>query len=150
MYYRYERHSHADLTPDYAAIPQEMKKAAECFGKDFLRRGIQRKRLSIISHGYVSCAGDRAALRALHFVCENERVKEEVDVQKNLDTRRACFAGKTKGMQVTSHIQQDKTTGLYQLLCVENSIIYSIHHMYIIMSIALYLTRIIFRWRLMR
>ena len=33
---------------------------------------------------------------------------------------------------------------------VENSIIYSIHHMYIIMSIALYLTRIIFRWRLMR
>ena len=24
-------------------------------------------------------AGDRAALRALHFVCENERVKKEVD-----------------------------------------------------------------------
>ena len=51
-----------------------------------------------------------------------------MELQKNLDTRRACFAGKTKGMQVTSHIRQDKTTGLYQLLCVENSIIYSIHH----------------------
>lgn len=77
-------------------------------------------------------------------------ILQKMELQKNLDTRRACFAGKTKGMQVTSHIQQDKTTGLYQLLCVENSIIYSIHHMYIIMSIALYLTRIIFRWRLMR
>ena len=26
-----------------------------------------------------------------------------MELQKNLDTRRACFAGKTKGMQVTSH-----------------------------------------------
>ena len=81
---------------------------------------------------------------------DTEGILQKMELQKNLDTRRACFAGKTKGMQVTSHIQQDKTTGLYQLLCVENSIIYSIHHMYIIMSIALYLTRIIFRWRLMR
>ena len=29
--------SHADLTDDYALIPQEMKKVAEFFGKDFLR-----------------------------------------------------------------------------------------------------------------
>ena len=29
--------SHADLTDDYAAIPVEMKKAAACFGKEFLR-----------------------------------------------------------------------------------------------------------------
>ena len=76
--------------------------------------------------------------------------KDPRELQGNLDIRHACSAGETKGMQVTSHIQQDKTTGLYQLLCVENSIICSIHHMYIIMSIALYLTRIIFRWRLMR
>ena len=30
--------SHADLTPDYAAIPQEMKQAAKCFGKEFQAR----------------------------------------------------------------------------------------------------------------
>ena len=77
-------------------------------------------------------------------------ILQKLELQKNLDIRRACSAGKTKGMQVTSHIQQDKTTGLYQLLCVENSIICSIHHMCIIMNIALYLIRIIFRWRLMR
>ena len=67
---------------------------------------------------------------------------------KNLDTRRACFAGKTKGMQVTSHIRQDRTTGSYQLLCVESSIIYSIHHMCITMNIALSLMKSIFRWQL--
>lgn len=67
---------------------------------------------------------------------------------KNLDTRRACFAGKTKGMQVTSHIRQDRTTGSYQSLCVESSIIYSIHHMCITMNIALSLMRSIFRWQL--
>ena len=33
--------THTDLTPDYAAIPQEMKKAAECLGKKLFRRGIQ-------------------------------------------------------------------------------------------------------------
>ena len=73
--------------------------------------------------------------------------KDPRDIAKDGTAKKS---GYPKGMQVTSHIQQDKTTGLYQLLCVENSIIYSIHHMYIIMSIALYLTRIIFRWRLMR
>ena len=30
--------SHADLTPDYAAIPQEMKQVAEFFGKEVLAR----------------------------------------------------------------------------------------------------------------
>ena len=30
-----------DLTPDYAAIPQEMKKGSGMFGKKLFRRGIQ-------------------------------------------------------------------------------------------------------------
>ena len=36
MYYRYEKAIYRNLTPDYAAIPQEMKKAAECLEKNFL------------------------------------------------------------------------------------------------------------------
>ena len=32
MYYRYKG-SHADLTSDYAAIPEEMKKSSSLFGK---------------------------------------------------------------------------------------------------------------------
>ena len=68
--------------------------------------------------------------------------------QRNLDIRRVCSAGKTKGMQVIFHIRQDRTIGSYQSLYVGSSIIYSIHHMYITMNIALFLMRSIFRWRL--
>ena len=70
--------SHADLTPDYAAIPQEMKQAAKCFGKEFLGEVPKEEILNHITL-IRELAGDRAALRALHFVCENERVKKEVD-----------------------------------------------------------------------
>ena len=73
--------THTDLTPDYAAIPQEMKKAAECFGKNFLGEVSKEEIINNITR-IRDCAGDRAALRALHFVCENERVKEEVDALK--------------------------------------------------------------------
>ena len=47
--------SHADLTAEYAAIPEEINLP-----------GIREK------------AGDRAALRAIHYVRENERVQKEV------------------------------------------------------------------------
>lgn len=76
--------SHADLTPDYAAIPQEMKKAAKCFGKDFLGEVSKQEIIHNISL-IRDQAGDRAALRALHFVCENERVKKEVDALRKND-----------------------------------------------------------------
>ena len=73
--------THTDLTPDYAAIPQEMKKAAECLGKNFLGEVSKEEIINNITR-IRDCAGDRAALRALHFLCENERVKEEVDALK--------------------------------------------------------------------
>ena len=65
MYYRHKG-SHADLTvPDYAAIPQEMKQAAKCFGKEFLGE-VPREILNHITL-IRELAGDRAALQALHL-----------------------------------------------------------------------------------
>lgn len=69
--------SHADLTDEYAAIPLEMKKAASCFGKEVLR-DVSREELFAGLSTVRSAAGDRAALRAIHFVEENERVKQEI------------------------------------------------------------------------
>lgn len=69
--------SHADLTEDYAAIPIEMKQAAQCFGKEYLRQVSKEEILSGLNR-IRETAGDRAALRALHFVEENDRVKQEV------------------------------------------------------------------------
>lgn len=75
--------SHADLTADYAAIPLEMKKAAACFGKEVLRDVTVEELFANLDH-VRAAAGDRAALRAIHFVAENKRVKQEVAaLQKN-------------------------------------------------------------------
>lgn len=65
--------SHADLTEDYAAIPREMREAASVFGKETLR-GLEPGQLLRKLPEVRAAAGDRAALRALHFLEENERV----------------------------------------------------------------------------
>ncbi len=69
--------SHADLTDEYAAIPQEMKKVAEFFGKDFLREADPEEFYKNISVIRDKC-GDRPVLRALHFFEEEKRVELEV------------------------------------------------------------------------
>lgn len=73
--------SHADLTPDYAAIPKEMKQVAECFGKKALREVSKKEIMDNITL-IRERAGDCATLRAIHFVCENECVKKEVKALK--------------------------------------------------------------------
>lgn len=70
--------SHADLTDDYALIPQEMKKVAEFFGKEFLREIDPQEFYKAISKIRESC-GDRPVLRALHFFEEEKRVEQEVN-----------------------------------------------------------------------
>lgn len=67
--------SHADLNDDYAKIPLEMKAVAKHFGKNELR-GITEDEIIKEINALRKEAGDRAVLRALHFVSENERVKE--------------------------------------------------------------------------
>ena len=76
--------SHADLTPDYAAVPTEMKAAAKVFGKEVLC-GVTMEELIEKSAEVRKAAGDRALLRAIHFVNENKRVQQEVAALKAED-----------------------------------------------------------------
>ena len=76
--------SHADLTDDYAAIPVEMKKVAECFGKEFLREVEPAQFYADIAKAR-EAAGDRSVLRAMHFFTEQERVTEGVNALNNDD-----------------------------------------------------------------
>ena len=76
--------SHADLTPDYAAVPAEMKAAAAIFGKEVLH-GVTMEELIEKSAEIREKAGDRALLRAIHFVNENVRVQQEVAALKAED-----------------------------------------------------------------
>lgn len=73
--------SHADLTDDYALIPQEMKKVAEFFGKEFLREVDAEDFYKNIAKIREKC-GDRPTLRALHFFEEDARVEKEVGALK--------------------------------------------------------------------
>lgn len=66
--------THADLTPDYAAIPQEMKSVARFFGKEVLRE-VEEERFYTSIAAVRRQTGDRAVLRAFHFFSENRRVR---------------------------------------------------------------------------
>lgn len=75
---------HADLTEEYAAIPQEMALAASVFGQTVLR-GIGADSLFAQADEVRRTAGDRGFLRALHFVKENERVLDMAKALKQDD-----------------------------------------------------------------
>jgi len=75
---------HADLTPDYAAIPAEMKAIANYFSVPELRHLCKHDiilNINILRDKF----GDRAVLRALHFFEENKRVEKLVNALKRND-----------------------------------------------------------------
>jgi galactokinase len=76
--------SHADLTPDYAAVPAEMKAAAKVFGKEFLR-DVPSEDIYNNLNKIRETAGDRAALRAIHFTEETKRAEAEAAALKDRD-----------------------------------------------------------------
>jgi galactokinase len=79
--------NHLDLTDDYAGIPAEMKTVAGYFGKEALRE-VPGKQLMDKIGELRKAVGDRAVLRAIHFMDENERVTEQVDALRKGDIER--------------------------------------------------------------
>jgi galactokinase len=78
--------SHADLAEDYAAIPREMRRVAAQFGREVCRQLSEPELVGRVAE-LRSGAGDRAILRALHFLQENHRVDLQVQALKNRDMR---------------------------------------------------------------
>jgi galactokinase len=64
---------HADLTPEYASVPAEMKAASAFFGKSVLRE-LEKETVLANAAAVRKALGDRALLRSLHFFDENIRV----------------------------------------------------------------------------
>ncbi|ACS78574.1 galactokinase [Maridesulfovibrio salexigens] len=73
--------SHADLTPDYAAIPAEMFEAARSCGQN-QAKGLTLNKILDNIDDIREYAGDRAVLRLFHFIGEDERA---VNQAKALD-----------------------------------------------------------------
>lgn len=79
--------NHADLTHEYAAIPAEMKAVARSLGVEYLRQTDLPSLLAQLPHLRQE-HGDRAVLRALHFLRENDRVTEQVSALREGDLER--------------------------------------------------------------
>ena len=115
--------NHADLNEDYASVPAEMKKIAAYYGKDALR-GLTEEQLISDMPVLRKAAGDRAILRAMHFVTENKRVEKQTEALRrgDLDT---FFAGviesgnsSFKYLQNVYTVKNVEEQGLSLALCV--------------------------------
>ena len=72
---------HADLTDEYAAVPQEMKAISAFFGKEVLTQVPEADFYAAIP-ALRKAYGDRAVLRGVHEYQENERVRRQVAALK--------------------------------------------------------------------
>ena len=96
--------SHADLTDEYAAVPNEMKTVASLLGYDILR---------LVTLDDIICnigmlrekAGDRAVLRAIHFINESKRAHEEADALRNDNMDRFLKLVKESGNSSFKYLQ---------------------------------------------
>ena len=75
---------HANLTPEYAAIFEEMGKAARAAGKK-VARGLTLADVMRRIPKIRKKAGDRGLLRLLHFIHEDERAAHQVQALRDSD-----------------------------------------------------------------
>ena len=115
--------SHADLNRDYAAVPAEMKKIASYFGKKVLRDVSLEEILKNIKD-LRPFAGDRAIMRAIHYITENERVASQSEALKSgdmdafLEGVMASGNSSYKYLQNVYTVKNIKEQGLSIALCL--------------------------------
>ena len=101
---------HADLTEEYAAIPNELKAVCRVFGKEHLREVDEREFYARIAE-VRRAAGDRAALRAAHVFNENKRCAVETAALGNGDFERFLQLVSESGRSSWMYLQNVIPTG---------------------------------------
>ncbi len=115
--------NHADLTPDYAAVPAEMKAVAKALGKTVLRE-IDEAAVVAAAKELRKTVGDRAILRALHFFGENRRVAAQKAALEKGDLAAFLSLVRASGRSSFCYLQNVYTTknvaeqGLSLALCL--------------------------------
>jgi len=102
--------SHADLTDAYASIPREMKAVAATFGMSHLR-GLTKEDLIAKTGAIRKVCGDRAFLRAIHFVLDNERAQQEAAALKAGDFDKFLEIVKASGRSSYMYLQNISVEG---------------------------------------
>lgn len=75
--------SHENLSPEYAAIPNEMKEVAHCLNVEYLADADKEYFFKNLNEIKEKVNNDRAILRAIHFFDEDERCLKEVKALKD-------------------------------------------------------------------
>jgi len=96
--------SHADLTPDYAAVPEEMNSVARALGKEHLREVDENEFYRNIP-ALREKVGGRAVIRAIHFFEEEKRVKKAVEALKSSDYNGFMQVIKASGNSSSKYLQ---------------------------------------------
>lgn len=96
--------SHADLTPDYAAIPDEMNCVAHAMGMEHLRAVNENDFFAAIPRLKEVVSG-RAILRAIHFFEEEKRVLAAVNALKSSDYEAFMCEIKKSGISSAQYLQ---------------------------------------------
>ncbi len=95
---------HAALTPEYAAIPTEMRAVAQALGKETCRELDMEVLVTAAAH-LRKTVGDRAVLRAYHFLQEDTRVVAMIRALKNRQFDRYLNLVKESGDSSAKYLQ---------------------------------------------
>ena len=96
--------SHADLTPDYAAVPAEMNQVAQALGREHLREVPRETFFKELPKLWKETSG-RAVLRAIHFYEEEERVLRGVKPLEESDYTGFLSVIKASGDSSAKYLQ---------------------------------------------
>ncbi len=120
--------NHADLNEDYSSVPAEMRSVATLFGEEVLRDVSPEDLVTRAAEIREKC-GDRALLRALHFVNETARVADtakrlsEGDIDAFLSAVTASGNSSFKWLQNVYTTKNVSEQGLSVALAVSEQIL---------------------------
>lgn len=97
--------NHADLTGEYAAVPNEMKEVAAFFGATCLREVDYEEFIDRLPELRTAIGNDRAILRAIHFFNENLRVENMLECLKDDDIEGYLFYVEESGNSSFKYLQ---------------------------------------------
>jgi len=119
---------HADLTDEYASIPNEMKDVANALQAEVCRDFSLETLLDNVSR-LRNLTGDRAILRAMHFHSENSRVEQQAcalgkaDLDRFLSLVEASGSSSWKWLQNCYSVKSSKEQGLALALAITEDFI---------------------------
>ena len=99
---------HADLTGDYAAIPEEMGQVARYFGKEVLCEVDEEAFYQAVPDLRKSL-GDRAVMRAIHYFTDCRRVEDQVEALEKGDFDRFLRLVSSSGHSSYMYLQNVAT-----------------------------------------